>query len=257
MPNVCFTGRGYRGDTFVTRDVWEANARSAAFTVVDEVTYSTNYLVASRSDTSKAKEARRYGEMGYNVRVVTYGEWLDIVQRQTGISTPEYSIGFFRGQFIAMSGETVLARRDTMDAARAVIVQFASERNIRQPPIDITLVAQREHERRGSTSRLASSMQTLAGYATPAPIYQSPRTRSGPIPAGVMWDEEDQCFRGAMNYALPESTYEGWYERRAEFPRFNDRVRSERHTPPAPPSREPERNITPIAPLKRAINWED
>lgn len=253
MPSVCFTGRGYnRAGAFIERSVWERQAQQAAFTVVHEVTPSTNYLVASRSDTSKANAARRYGDMGYDVRVVTYNEWLDVVQRQTGIRPPTYSIGYFRREFTAMQGDTCLARRSTFAEAVEVCRRYAAERYITltEAEIAVTAEAARERDRVPGNSRLASDMRRIAGY-------ESPRTSLGPIPAGVTWDEEDQCFRGAMNYVLPDETYQRWFERRAEFPRFTDRTRSQRHTRVEPPAPAPTHAVSPIAQPRRAINWDD
>jgi hypothetical protein len=59
--NIVFTGRGYRNGQFVTRDIWERDARQHAFIVQDKVDHWTKYLVASRSDTSKARAAKENG----------------------------------------------------------------------------------------------------------------------------------------------------------------------------------------------------
>lgn len=260
MPSVCFTGRGYnRAGAFIERGVWERQAQQAAFTVVQEVTPSTNYLVASRSDTSKANAARRFGDMGYDVRVVTYNEWLDVVQRQTGIRPPTYSIGYFRREFTAMRGDYCMGRFPIAEHAEACIRVEAANRGI-NPQIEWTIEAERAR-RQMENNRLARGMNQLAGYAdrprTQTPVYQSPRTSLGPIPDGVTWDEEDQCFRGAMNYVLPDETYQRWFERRAEFPRFTDRAQSQRHTRVEPPAPAPTHVVSPITQPRRAINWDD
>jgi hypothetical protein len=62
MSSICFTGRGNDSSgNFITRDVWERQANAAGFSVHDKVYPHTDYLVASRSDTSKAAAARRNG----------------------------------------------------------------------------------------------------------------------------------------------------------------------------------------------------
>jgi hypothetical protein len=71
MPNVCFTGAGKRhGVGAFTRIQWRALARSRGWTAQDAVDFSTDYLVASRSDTSKARAARDFG-----VDVISYARF--------------------------------------------------------------------------------------------------------------------------------------------------------------------------------------
>lgn len=78
MANVVFTGRGYQDGVHVERATWASQARSYGHHVQDEVDYSTEVLVASRSNTTKARAAQ-----AHNVPVVTYEQWVGL-QRMTG-----------------------------------------------------------------------------------------------------------------------------------------------------------------------------
>lgn len=79
MSTVCFTGRGYdQNGTFQTRDLWESMARQMGWSPVPTVEYNTGYLVASRSDTTKARSAQRNG-----VRVLTYSQFHDMWRQRT------------------------------------------------------------------------------------------------------------------------------------------------------------------------------
>lgn len=71
MTTVVFTGRGLtRGGTHLTRDEWAGLARGRGYAVMDKVDWGVNLLVASRTDTTKAQAARRYG-----TEVVTYAQF--------------------------------------------------------------------------------------------------------------------------------------------------------------------------------------
>lgn len=71
MPSVCFTGRGVAPlGTFVPRDIWEGYARAMGWDIHDKVHYYTSYLVASRTDTTKAVAARARG-----ATIITYAEF--------------------------------------------------------------------------------------------------------------------------------------------------------------------------------------
>jgi hypothetical protein len=80
MSTVCFTGKGMSGDILVTRAQWEEQARAAGMTVVAKVgKYSSaDYLVASRTDTVKANDARA----NENTTVLTYENWLTLIAGQ-------------------------------------------------------------------------------------------------------------------------------------------------------------------------------
>lgn len=75
MNTVCFTGRGSnaRGD-FVERGQLERMAEAAGWRVHNKVVVSTDFLVASRTDTSKAAAARAIG-----TRVLTYEEFWHMI----------------------------------------------------------------------------------------------------------------------------------------------------------------------------------
>jgi hypothetical protein len=65
---VVFTGRGVApSGNFHERSVWESWAKHCGYDVADKVDFSTRLLVASRTDTAKAKAAAAKG-----VRVVNY-----------------------------------------------------------------------------------------------------------------------------------------------------------------------------------------
>lgn len=68
MPSVCFTGRGEVDGAFVQRNTLEAMAQAMGWTIHDKVRSDTDYLIASRQDTSKAKAAREFG-----TKVMPYG----------------------------------------------------------------------------------------------------------------------------------------------------------------------------------------
>jgi len=69
MTSVVFTGKGYRNGSLVTRAEWEAMAREIGWEPHGTVVWGTDYLVASRGDTTKAQRAANFG-----TRVMTY-EW--------------------------------------------------------------------------------------------------------------------------------------------------------------------------------------
>ena len=59
MPSIVFTGKGLDPLTgkLRTRDEWSALARAKGFHAEKKVSPWTDYLVASRSDTQKARDA--------------------------------------------------------------------------------------------------------------------------------------------------------------------------------------------------------
>ena len=66
---ICLTGKGKENNVLVNRDEWERRIAAAGHSYTDKVQNCT-VLVASRTDTSKAVNARARG-----ARVETY-EWL-------------------------------------------------------------------------------------------------------------------------------------------------------------------------------------
>jgi hypothetical protein len=76
MSSICFTGRGNdsRG-FFITRDQWERDATARGFTIHDKVYPHTDYLVASRGDTTKAAAAKRNG-----TTVISYAQFEQLLQ---------------------------------------------------------------------------------------------------------------------------------------------------------------------------------
>lgn len=71
MTLVCFTGRGYNGSAFIVRDRWYEMARRMGWSPTDSATFA-QYLVASRTDTTKARNARMAG-----VTVIDYDQFLN------------------------------------------------------------------------------------------------------------------------------------------------------------------------------------
>ncbi len=82
MPSVVFTGKGMDPLTskLRSRGEWEALARAKGFYAQNKVDHSTDYLVASRTDTSKAAAAR-----GYGTKVITYDEFEAMLRGQAPI----------------------------------------------------------------------------------------------------------------------------------------------------------------------------
>jgi hypothetical protein len=72
MSNVVFTGKGLDPHTgkLRTRDEWTALANAKGWHVQPKVGFDTDYLVASRSDTTKAAAARDRG-----TKVITYEDF--------------------------------------------------------------------------------------------------------------------------------------------------------------------------------------
>lgn len=70
MSVVCFTGRGYNAGNFVVRDAWIEMASRMGWHYTEDAARAT-YLVASRTDTSKARNARLSG-----TQVITYDQFL-------------------------------------------------------------------------------------------------------------------------------------------------------------------------------------
>lgn len=77
MSSICFTGKGMSGGTLVTRDIWSARAEARGFNIHDKVHPHTDYLVASRSDTTKAAAARRNG-----TTVISYAQFEQLLAGQ-------------------------------------------------------------------------------------------------------------------------------------------------------------------------------
>ncbi len=62
MPSICFTGPAVIGDMAgSSRKIWIEYAKANGWSVHRACTPSTDNLVASRKDTLKAKDARKYG----------------------------------------------------------------------------------------------------------------------------------------------------------------------------------------------------
>lgn len=86
MASVVFTGKGLDPLTgkLRVRGDWCALARAKGFHAYekDKVDRHTDYLVASRTDTSKADAARMFG-----TQVITYGEFERMLRGQAPVST--------------------------------------------------------------------------------------------------------------------------------------------------------------------------
>jgi hypothetical protein len=84
MPSFCMTGNGQnRAGGFMLRaDIIRA-AEQHGWYWHDTVGFSTDYLVATRTDTTKACNARSYG-----TRVITYPEFWALLDRPTGSVLP-------------------------------------------------------------------------------------------------------------------------------------------------------------------------
>ncbi|MBU6428539.1 MAG: hypothetical protein KGR26_06000 [Cyanobacteria bacterium REEB65] len=84
MPTVVFTGKGIDPATqrLRTRKEWTDLAYAKGFQPADKIGRFTDYLVASRHDTSKADDARRYG-----IKVITYEEFEAMLRGHAPIST--------------------------------------------------------------------------------------------------------------------------------------------------------------------------
>lgn len=72
MTSVCFTGKGYTDTNSTqpqlrTRSVWSSMAKAMGWNVQTAVNSATDVLVASRTNTVKANDARRWG-----ARAITY-----------------------------------------------------------------------------------------------------------------------------------------------------------------------------------------
>lgn len=90
--SVCFTGAGTRlsGEKY-TRPMWQNLARQFNFDVHDKVDWGTTYLVASRTDTTKAASARTLG-----THVITYADFERMVLAgQTPQAQPRSTSQFF------------------------------------------------------------------------------------------------------------------------------------------------------------------
>ncbi len=75
MNTVCFTGRGSNArGVFVERGQLIQMAEAAGWQVHDKVYQSTDFLVASRTDTSKAAKAAALG-----TRVLEYSEFWHMI----------------------------------------------------------------------------------------------------------------------------------------------------------------------------------
>jgi hypothetical protein len=75
MATVCFTGAGKRyGIQTFTRPQWQHLAITRGHTPHEHVYWNTDYLVASRHDTSKARTAQRNG-----TTVLTYEQWEEML----------------------------------------------------------------------------------------------------------------------------------------------------------------------------------
>jgi hypothetical protein len=84
MPSVVFTGKGLDPLTGRQRNRpdWEALARAKGFYPEAKVNRHTDYLVASRTDTSKAAAARQFG-----TKVITYDEFERLLRGQAPVTT--------------------------------------------------------------------------------------------------------------------------------------------------------------------------
>jgi len=61
MAAICFTGRGNLNGVFMDRVTWSTMARNEGHYIVDSAYGASTILVASRTDTRKATEARHSG----------------------------------------------------------------------------------------------------------------------------------------------------------------------------------------------------
>lgn len=95
MPSVVFTGKGMDPLTskLRTRSEWETLAHAKGFYAQNKVNVLTDYLVASRRDTSKARDALAYG-----VKVITYDEFeamlrgkMEVTAHNSGGSVPVFT----------------------------------------------------------------------------------------------------------------------------------------------------------------------
>jgi len=92
MPNVVFTGAAVINGERIVRDELIAmvnrGSTSRRWHVQDKVDYTTEYLVASRTDTTKACKARDLG-----VRVVTYDQFatmfMGVPSRDMGVTAAQ------------------------------------------------------------------------------------------------------------------------------------------------------------------------
>jgi hypothetical protein len=84
MPNVVFTGKGMDPLTgkLRVRDDWENLAQAKGFYAQKKVDHSTDYLVASRTDTTKAAAAQRCG-----TKVITYDEFEAMLRGKAAVTT--------------------------------------------------------------------------------------------------------------------------------------------------------------------------
>lgn len=84
MSSIVFTGKGLDPLTgrLRTRDEWTALASAKGFYAQKKVDGSTDYLVASRTDTTKAAAARDYG-----TQVITYEEFEQMLRGRIPVST--------------------------------------------------------------------------------------------------------------------------------------------------------------------------
>ena len=84
MSNVVFTGKGMDPLTgkLRIRDEWEALAQAKGFYPQKKVDRNTDYLVASRTDTTKAAAARNFG-----TQVITYQDFEQMLRGQAPVST--------------------------------------------------------------------------------------------------------------------------------------------------------------------------
>lgn len=92
MSNVVFTGKGLdpRTGALRTRPEWTALAHAKGWGVHDKVRFDTDYLVASRHDTTKAADAAARG-----TKVITYKEFehmlrgaIPVVPSMSGVAPP-------------------------------------------------------------------------------------------------------------------------------------------------------------------------
>lgn len=72
MTTVVFTGKGLdpRSGKLRKRDEWGALANAKGYAVTNKVGHGTDFLVASRDDTTKAAAASQLG-----VRVISYNDF--------------------------------------------------------------------------------------------------------------------------------------------------------------------------------------
>lgn len=75
MKTFCFTGKGLKHGKLYARAYWAADARACGFEIHDKVHSHTDYLVASRSDTTKAAAARANG-----TTVISYAQFEQLLE---------------------------------------------------------------------------------------------------------------------------------------------------------------------------------